>query len=535
MKFGSLTLSEAEGAILAHAVKLESETLKKGHVLSARDIALLKLAGISNVIAARFSSDDVPENVAARQVAQAAFGVGALAQEAFTGRANIYSVAAGLVQIDEERVRELNHIHESLTFATVPNYARVDARAMVATVKVIPFAVPQWVLNSALKKIDDQPLIKVAPFKLKRIALVITKLPQTKEQLLAKSESSIRSRVMAMGAELVQVIVCDHTEVAVKAAILEANAEAILVFGASAIVDRGDVIPAALVAAGGIVQHMGMPVDPGNLLMLGHLANVPVIGVPSCARSPKTNGFDWVLARVIVGIAVTPFDIMDMGVGGLLAEIPSRPSPREPKSTNNLAPRVAALVLAAGTSSRMGSNKLLADVNGVPMIAQTVKRISASAVASVTVVTGHQADEINEALHDLKIRTLHNPNFADGLATSLRVGVAALQESCDAILVCLGDMPLIEPRDIDRMIAAFNPTEQRSIVVPVHERRFGNPILWGAEHFAALLACEGDRGARGLLENLKDEAVEIPIENPGVVLDADTPEALAIIRSIAGS
>ena len=150
-------------------------------------------------------------------------------------------------------------------------------------------------------------------------------------------------------------------------------------------------------------------------------------------------------------------------------------------------------------------------------------------------MTGYQAEEVNAALTGHKIHILHNANFADGLATSLRLGVAALKTSCDAILVCLGDMPLIDPRDINRMIAAFNPTEHRSIVVPVHDRRFGNPVLWGAEHFTDLLACEGDRGARGLLESLKDEAVEIPIENPGVVLDADTPEALAVIRSIASS
>ena len=535
MKFGSFSLDQAQGAILAHAVQLDGTALKKGHVLSAQDIELLHTAGILKVIAAKLSSDDVPEDLAARNVALAACGGRTLAQEAFTGRANIYSTTKGLVQVDEVRVRALNHIHESLTLATLPNHTRVEARAMVATVKVIPFAVPRWVFDAVLKIIGDAPLVTVAPFKLQRISLIITKLPQTKEQLIAKSESSIRARVQAMGGELTDVIICDHNEASVQVAILKANAEAILVFGASAIVDRDDVIPAALVAAGGEVLHMGMPVDPGNLLMLGHLSHIPVIGVPSCARSPKTNGFDWVLARVMAGIDVSPSDIMDMGVGGLLAEIPSRPSPREQKSVSVSAPRIAALVLAAGTSSRMGSNKLLADLNGVPMIAATVQRISASAVESVYVVTGHQAEEITATLIGHKVHTLHNANFADGLATSLRLGVAALKESYDAILVCLGDMPLIDPRDINRMIAGFNPTEHRSIVVPVHERRFGNPVLWGAEHFNALLACEGDRGARGLLESLKDEAVEIPIENPGVVLDADTPEALAVIRSIVSS
>jgi molybdenum cofactor cytidylyltransferase len=533
MKFGSMLLAEAEGAILAHAVRVESGLLKKGRVLSTADVQELKAQGLREVIAAKLSLDDVAENEAAHQVALAASGFHVDAQEAFTGRANLYAGAAGLVVIDEDRVRAINHLHESLTLATLPNHARVNRRAMVATIKVIPFAVPRKVLETALKIIGEAALIRVAAFETKRVGLIITRLPQTKETIIAKSETAICERVAAMGAELSQVIVCDHAQDAVQTEIENMKADIILVFGASAIVDRADVIPAALSAAGGTVQHVGMPVDPGNLLMLGKLEETPVIGVPSCARSPKTNGFDWVLERLIAGVSVSPSDVMDMGLGGLLAEIPSRPQPREQKSAIMTAPRIAALVLAAGSSTRMGSNKLLAELNGKPMIAQTVQRIAAASVESVAVVTGHQADEIKSALGDQKVTFVHNSQYEEGLASSLRAGVAALRDSCDAILVCLGDMPLVDARDVNRMIAAFNPIENRSIVVPVHGRSFGNPVLWGSEHFAALMACEGDRGARGLLEKLKDDAVEIPVDHAGVVLDADTPEALATIRAIA--
>jgi molybdenum cofactor cytidylyltransferase len=535
MKFASFELADAEGAILAHAVKLDTMTFKKGRVLSVADINLLRASNIHQVIAAKLGADDVPEDVAAHKIAAAVCGQHVQVQEAFTGRANLYAAAAGLVVIDEVRLRAINHLHESLTLATLPPYARVENRDMVATIKVIPFAVPRDVFDAALKIIGDKPLISVAPFKNLRVGLIITRLPQTKEQLIAKSESAMRDRVHALGGELVAVAVCGHTDAAVAAEIKKLDADVILLFGASAIVDRQDVIPAALVRAGGDVHHVGMPVDPGNLLMVGQFDMRPVIGVPSCARSPKTNGFDWVLARVMAGIAVSSSDLMEMGLGGLLAEIPSRPSPREQKLASNTAPRIAALVLAAGTSSRMGSNKLLADLSGEPMIAQTVKRIADSHVETIAVVTGHQASEIESALAQQSVSFIHNPHYAEGLATSLRAGVAALQNSCDAILVCLGDMPLIDPRDINRMIAAFNATEGRNIVVPVHERSFGNPVLWGAEHFSALLACEGDRGARGLLEKLRHDVVEIVMDNQSVLLDADTPEALAHIKSIAYS
>jgi molybdenum cofactor cytidylyltransferase len=535
MKFGTLRVIEAKGAILAHAVKLDTVTLKKGRLLSHEDVEVLRASGIAEVIAAKLSVDDVPEDVAAKTIANLACGTSVKAQEAFTGRANLYTAAAGLVVLDDKRLQAINHLHESLTIATLQPFARVEVRAMVATVKVIPFAVPQSVFESALKIIGDEPLVKVAAFQNLRVGLIITQLPQTKDSLIAKSESAMRERIKAMGAQLNEVCVCDHSEQALATEIKKLKSDVILLFGSSAIVDRADVVPAALVKAGGIVQHIGMPVDPGNLLMLGQFENRPVIGVPSCARSPKVNGFDWVLERVMAGIAVFPSDLMGMGIGGLLAEIPSRPSPREQKTKSLKAPRIAALVLAAGKSSRMGSNKLLEDLNGQPMIAQTVQRIAASQVEKIMVVTGHQADKIQAALAQMPVSFVHNAHYSEGLATSLRAGVSALQNNYDAILICLGDMPLVDARDINRMIAGFNSVEHRSIVVPIFERTFGNPVLWGAEHFSALLACEGDRGARGLLEKLKDDVVEITIDNQSVVLDADTPEALATIRSIANS
>ena len=536
MIFGSIVVESALGCVLAHAVKLESVVLKKGKILSQADINSLLSAKISEVIAARLETVDVPEDEAARTLSQAVCGAQSMAQEAFTGRANIYAEQAGILVLDETRLREINHLHESLTIASLPSFARVARRDMLATVKVIPFATPRNVLEKALAIVGSTPLISVSVFKPLRVGLIITRLPQTKDSIVAKSETAIRDRVTSLGGALIKVLVCDHSQTSLAQNILMlSNVDLILLFGASAIVDRQDVVPAALVEAGGVVEHMGMPVDPGNLLMLGALGKKPVIGVPSCARSPKVNGFDWVLERMMAGLEVSSSDLMDMGAGGLLAEIKSRPQPREGQTSSMKAPLIAAVVLAAGASTRMGSNKLLADFNGRTMVAQTVDRVKQSTIKDILVITGHQAGDVRFALSGRDIVFAHNENFSQGLSTSLRVGVSAMRDQCDALLVCLGDMPLVDPKDIDRMIAAFNPVENRSIVVPVMGRRFGNPVLWGAEHFNALMACEGDRGARALLENLKNDVIEIEVNNQGVLLDADTPEALAALRSIANS
>ncbi len=529
MKFGTLNLDNAVGAILAHGVKHGNAMFKKGRVLSYADVKALQAAGHETVIAARLEPEDVPEDIAAYKIATAACGTNAAAQQAFTGRSNLYSSAHGLVVVDVAKVNALNHLHESLTLATLANHAVVESKQMVATIKIIPFAVPRAVLERAIKIIGDEPLVKVAAFQNKKAGLIITRLPQTKPSLIAKSETAIRNRLTAINSELKECIVCDHSQDHVRTAISDLQHKGlspIMVFGASAIVDRADVIPAALVEAAGTVLHLGMPVDPGNLMMLGRMGSTPIIGVPSCARSPKTNGFDWVLERIIADVAVTASDIMDMGAGGLLAEIDSRPAPREPKSKLPSAPRIAAVVLAAGKSSRMGTNKMLASFHDQPMIRTTVTKVLQSCVDETIVVTGNEPDKLQEALNGLNVRLIHNPHFAEGLATSLRQGLQAIADTADAVVICLGDMPLVEPTIIDRLIAAFNPTEHRTLVVPTYLGQFGNPVLWGREHFVKLMALEGDRGARSLIEQFRPDAVEIDAGSDAVLRDVDTPENL---------
>jgi molybdenum cofactor cytidylyltransferase len=229
---------------------------------------------------------------------------------------------------------------------------------------------------------------------------------------------------------------------------------------------------------------------------------------------------------VMAGIAVTGDDIMDMGAGGLLAEIPSRPSPRELTG----APRVVAVVLAAGKSTRMGAHKMLADFAGRPLLRVAVENVLESSVDEVVLVTGHGAADCEAALLGLKVRFVHNPEYATGLASSLRVGVAAVG-SADAVVVCLGDMPRVSGSVVDQLIAAFNPDEHRSIVLPIFEGKIGNPVLWGAEHFPRLLNLSGDNGARRLITEIRSEATEVEIDNSGVLIDVDTSDDLAALAA----
>jgi molybdenum cofactor cytidylyltransferase len=305
----------------------------------------------------------------------------------------------------------------------------------------------------------------------------------------------------------------------------------ILVLGASAIADRHDVIPAAIEAAGGKVLRFGMPVDPGNLLELGELAGKPVLGLPGCARSPKINGFDWVLQRLIADLPVGYDDIAAMGVGGLLGEIPSRPQPRDqrPADTKRTAsgPQIAGIILAAGRSSRMGRNKLLLELDGKPILAHAVDHALQAGLSEIVVVTGHQASKVRAILGERPVKVIEAREHRLGMSASLKAGLRALSPKAEAALVMLGDMPQVAPALLRRLIGAYNPTEGRSIVLPTVEGKRGNPVLFDRRYFAEMLALEGDVGARHLIGAHDDQVAEIAVEDAGIFTDVDTPEAYA--------
>jgi molybdenum cofactor cytidylyltransferase len=305
----------------------------------------------------------------------------------------------------------------------------------------------------------------------------------------------------------------------------------VIVFGASAIADRRDVIPAALEAVGGTIDHFGMPVDPGNLLLIGRANEVPVIGAPGCARSPKENGFDWVLMRLLAGLPVAREDVTGMGVGGLLMEIVTRPQPRD-KDRQERGKRVAAVVLAAGRSTRMGAvNKMIAEIGGKPLVRIATEQALASQAAPVIVVTGHERDKVEAALKGLNVRFAHNPDFAEGLGTSLRTGIAAVPDNADGAVVLLGDMPQIEAKLVDKLITAFDPERGALVVVPTIEGRRGNPVVWARRFFADLMAVTGDVGARHIIGNVPEAVAEVPVTDTSVTMDVDTPDALESMRA----
>lgn len=525
MKFASFASRDAAGAILAHGIRVGGKKWKKGRRLSGDDCAALLAADIPQVVAALPDAGDVPEDEAAHRIAAVFRGEHIQHGKAFTGRVNIFAAADGLLCYDTDHIHQLNRLSPHITAATLPPYTPVQQDELLATIKIIPFAVAE----SLLARCPRQLPFTVRPFTRRRVGLIQTMMDFTASVAADKTRRVTDNRLAAFSAYIVAEQRVAHKQKAVRAAIEQMRAESpqvLLIAGAQAVSDAGDVVPAAVVAAGGQLVRLGLPVDPGNLLVLAQIGDMPVIGLPGCAKSPKINGFDWVLNRVLADTMPTAAELARWGVGGLLADTGERPQPRQQAPPL----RLAALLLAAGAARRMrGENKLLLPWRGRPLLlhaAATIAQAQAQGlIQHVVAVTGRDAAAVAQRL-PASFNVAHNPDYAAGMASSLCRGIRALREqspASDAVLIFLADMPSVSLEDI-RCIAAAACGSGADIIVPQHRGKRGNPVLLRRRLFPRLLQLSGDSGARALFGQA---ALDTVAAGSGILYDVDTPQDFA--------
>ena len=336
MKFGPVPIAQAQGKILGHNIAGPNgrRLLRKGRALSGKDIQTLRDIGRKTVYVAELAPDDVGENEAARRVA-AELGCGLRLVGPSAGRVNLLATGLGILRVDVERLYRINQ-YEGITIATLQNHTPVHQRQIVATVKIIPFAVPQ---NSvchveSIANSGNRALISIDMLTPKRVSMIFSGAVSIHEKL-NRDFQPLKQRIENLGSEITTtdyIPLEDESSEVTLAETLDrrraAGAQLIVLAGETAIMDRHDIVPRALERAGGRVECLGVPVDPGNLLMLGYLEGVPVLGAPGCARSHKTNIVDWVLPRLLAGDHLTRADFIPLGHGGLLEDTPKRPMPR---------------------------------------------------------------------------------------------------------------------------------------------------------------------------------------------------------------
>ena len=336
MKFGPVPLDQAEGRILGHNVAGPDgkRLLRKGKALRREDVESLRGLGRRAVYVAELEPGDVEENVAAQRIAQSALGPGLRLSGPSTGRVNLVSTVLGVVRFASERLRVVN-ASEGVTIASLASQAVVRPGQTVATVKVIPYAVPEDEVERAEAVArEGGPLLRVDALPRRRVGLVLSGSPSVRAQL-TESFTPLVERVAALGSDVVErayaTLEDERGEEALAETLLRQRrlpVDLIVLAGETAIMDRHDITPRAVERAGGRIVSVGAPVDPGNLLMLAYIDDVPVLGAPGCARSRKVNVVDWVLPRLLVGDRLSREDIIAFGAGGLLEDVPERPLPR---------------------------------------------------------------------------------------------------------------------------------------------------------------------------------------------------------------
>jgi molybdenum cofactor cytidylyltransferase len=338
MKFGPVDIQQARGKILAHNLSDPSgkRRIRKGTILNDDHIAVLSEIGLSQVYVAELEVLDLPEEQAAPRIAACLAGDHIELQGAATGRTNLIATRPGMIRVDQARLDAVNRI-QGVTVATLPQYKVVSTWGIVASVKIIPYGLPRQAVDEAEHiGAESEAVIALIPFKPKEVTLILTGRPGLQTRLHRDFEPPLSERITTLGSNITSIdFLPTDSDGAVKqlAKLLDDQVQQapglILIAGETAIMDERDILPQAILMAGGEIESLGAPVDPGNLLLLGYLAGVPVMGAPGCARSRKENVVDWVLPRLLAGEKLTREDIVSMGLGGLLEEVKERPQRRE--------------------------------------------------------------------------------------------------------------------------------------------------------------------------------------------------------------
>ena len=534
MIFGPVPVGRAIGTVLAHSLTLSDSRIRKGIQLTEHEIRLLKKAEISEVVVARPEPGDLGEDQAAEMLGRRFQSEGLNPRAPFTGRVNVVAEKSGVLEVDLSVINAANAVDEAVTVATLPNHTFVFERQLVATIKIITYFVDEAVL----KRVDW--IVRNGPLRLHGLAkttasLVLSRQPDTKARVVEKGRDSVTGRLAALGIELASVRVVDHQPDAIAQALQSIDGDMILVLGASATSDRMDAAPAAVTRAGGRIERFGMPVDPGNLLFLGDYDDTPVIGLPGCIRSPVLNGADWVVQRVACGMTVDDEAISGLGVGGLLKENPGRPQPRNAAVSGVRTPRIAGILLAAGSSRRMGGrDKLLMTTDDLPLLGRTAAAMTKSNLDQTIVVVpaGHEGRRSVVERHPVSLVEIPVEAAATGMAASLRAGLSAVPDGTDAVVIALADMPDVSEEHVNRLIEAFSPQDNREICRAIAENgRPGHPVLFGERFFENLAMLEGDRGARDLLGRASRFLIDVPTPGLGAIIDLDTEEDWSAWRS----
>jgi len=323
MIFKIISSKDANKCILAHSIKLNNFSLKKGKILNEEDIYMLIKNKIENIYVAIKGKEDYSENLSAKKIAKHISSFEFYEPEVNNGRADLFAKTSGMLKVNNQKLFEINSIFPEIAVCTLKNYSIIKKGQLVGNVKILPYAIKKFKVDKILKDNNLKKIFQVSKVKISKIAIIFT---SNNISLLKKKKilTAVNSRLKNFNLVVNFEEVCKHNHKDLSNRIqkvMKKNPDLLLIYGESSISDLNDVVPRAVLDSKGKVLSSLLPTDPGNLLLVGSIQKTPLIGVPGCAKSIKRNGFDDVLERLCHGETFTKRKLLDLAEGGLYKTI----------------------------------------------------------------------------------------------------------------------------------------------------------------------------------------------------------------------
>ncbi len=541
MKFGEFPLYDATGVELAHDLACGSRVLPAGHIITADDVRLLRQAEIKSVVGTVFSAEDLRPDIVCDILLKDIVGDHLRYTLPENGCSDIYANADGVFIGMPERLLRFNSHNENMALSSLLPYTPVYKNQLVASLRLMGSAFDVETVNEAVAKITGQgALLKIAPYAFCKMVFIRTVMREDEE---TESPQDVQKRYGVYGFDVVRHTVCLHTREAVSNEIekaVEDGADAVFIESSSAPLNRGDIVPAAFKSAGANLDRLGWCADPAVSAAVGHKNDTKIAAfrtadfpLPSVDR----------LCRYIATKSLPSPDVFPSLATGTMSleRLIKFLSPEEEAKTvavealSNRS-KVAVVVLAAGASKRMiGSNKLLENIQGVPMVERAVQSALLSKADFVAVVTGYDAKFIERRLTKYDVKIVRNADYASGVLNSIRLGLSVLPPDVAAAVVLPADMPAFTEQYIDRLIDLFDPkAERKAVCLPSFKGVRHNPVLWPRELFKVVKIVPEDAHWMPALVEHSDYIAELKLEDDLPLSDINTHGDLSLFLARAG-
>ncbi len=445
-----------------------------------------------------------------------------------SGRVNFIAKIDGILHFNTENLDKFNELTPEITMATRPYCTQIYQGEIVASCKIIPYFVAGNIVKKSMV-LAKKSCLNISPLQGGKAHLIFTYLEEIPPQKLQKSAQIFQKRLLKYNYEVGKISNVRHhcqelseflTQIPPK------DFDLIAIMGAVSIADINDIVPKALINCGGKIIRYGMPVDPGNLLLLGEISNCPFLGLPGCAKSPKFNGLDFILQRLAARINITSKDIAQLGKIGLLPENYDRGALRAVNYPVASKPLIA--ILAAGKGERMAQDlakplTIFRDKALLEWVIDNINQALPSKDIIIIVNDSPQGKQVQEFCLTKQYKFIINNQYNEGIASSLRLAVNYASQTHSALMVFLADMPNITPKTIATIWQEFQRDTQNIMAVqPKFGSQLGHPVVFNPRIFSELAKLSGDTGAKTFMENLSDYRRIIDTLDAGVIQDGDT-------------